>query len=110
MPQVIPLQPLANQTLQVQLNGQPCTINVYQQAFGLYVDLFVGTTPIVEGVIALNANLIVRNAYFGFLGDIEFIDVHLTNDPVYTGLGTRYFLIYLTPAELAALNLPVGVA
>lgn len=106
---VIPTQPIANQTLQVQLNGQACTLNVYQQAYGLYVDVFVGATLIIEGVIGLNGNLIVRSEYLGFSGDLEFIDTQGTDDPIYTGLGTRWQLLYLTPDDIAAANLAAGV-
>lgn len=109
MPLVVPVQPIPNQTLQAQLGGQACTINVYQQVYGIYVDLLLGTNPVVQGIIALNGNLIVRNTYFGFLGDIEFVDTQGTSDPVYTGLGSRFFLLYLSTADLAALNLPAGV-
>jgi hypothetical protein len=114
MPQVVPTQPIANQTLQVQLGGQACTINVYQQAFGLYVDLLFGTVPVVQGIIALNANLIVRSQYLGFIGDLEFLDTQPDplagpSDPVFTGLGSRFQLVYLTAADISALNLPAGV-
>lgn len=111
--QVISLQPIPNQTLQAQLGGQACTLNVYQQAYGLFMDVYVGATLIVAGVICLNATLIVRSEYLGFSGDFEFLDTeNLTtpSDPVYTGLGSRFQLIYLTAAEIAALNLPVGVS
>ncbi len=109
MPQVVPLRPLPSQTLQAQLGGQACTINVYQQAFGLYVDVLIGTQPIVQGIIGLNGTLIVRSAYFGFVGDLIFMDTQGITDPVYTGLGTRYQLLYLTAADIAALGLPVNI-
>jgi hypothetical protein len=107
---LVPVQPIASQTLQVALGGQYCTLNVYQQAYGLYMDVLIGTNPIVQGIIALNNNLIVRNAYFGFQGDFVFFDTQGTSDPVYTGLGTRYFLLYYTASDIAAFNLPTGVA
>lgn len=114
MPSVVPTQPIPNQTLQCQLGGQACTLNVYQQAYGMYVDVLVGNQAIVQGVIALNANLIVRDSYLGFSGDLEFLDtqpdpINGPSDPVYTGLGTRFQLIYLSPDEIASLNLPTGV-
>lgn len=113
MPQVVPLQAIPNQTLQAQLGGQAATLNVYQQAFGLYVDVFLGNQPVVQGIIGLNGNLIIRNTYFGFSGDLIFLDVQATPttpgaDPVYTGLGTRFFLIYLNANDIAQLNLPFG--
>lgn len=110
MPQIVPVQAIPNQTLQCQLGGQACTLNVYQQAFGMYVDLLIGTQVIVQGIIGLNGTLIVRNTYFGFIGDLIFLDTQDTQDPVYTGLGTRFFLLYLSASDVASLNLPAGVS
>ena len=50
---VVPIQPVANQTFQAQLGDQPCVMNVYQQAYGLFMDLYVGNTLIVAGVIVV---------------------------------------------------------
>ncbi len=102
--QVIPIQAVPNQTLQTQLAQQPCTINVYQQLYGLFVDLYVGETLIVAGVFAENANRIVRDSYLGFVGDLIFWDTQTADadDPVYTGLGSRFLLLYLEQADLDA--------
>ena len=35
--QIVPVQPIPNQTLQIQLGGQPCTLNLYQTMFGLFM-------------------------------------------------------------------------
>lgn len=98
--QIVPTQPIPNQTLQVNLGGQACILNIYQQAYGLYVDVYVGSTLIIAGVIALNANRIVRSLYLGFLGDFVFFDTQDANDPEFSGLGTRYSLVYLEQADL----------
>lgn len=103
---VVPLQALPNQTFQIQLAGQPCTIDVYQLAFGLFVDLYVGGALVAGGVLAENLNRIVRYAYLGFAGDFVFNDTQGKDDPVYTGLGTRFELLYLEEADLEA----IGVA
>jgi len=42
----------------------------------------------------------VRNTYFGFPGDLAFIDNHGTSDPTYDGLNTRYNLLWLEPADI----------
>jgi hypothetical protein len=109
MPLFVPVQPIPSQTLQVTVGGQASTLNIYQQAYGLYMDVLVGTNAIVQGIIALNGNLIIRNAYFGYLGDFAFYDAQGTTDPVYTGLSTRYFLAYFSASEIAAFNLPAGI-
>lgn len=98
--QIIPLQAVPNQTLTVLLADQNCRINVYQKFFGLFVDLSVGSTLILSGVIAQQANRIARYAYLGFTGDLVFFDTQGATDPVYTGLGSRYQLVYLEAADL----------
>lgn len=97
---VVPLQPFPNQTLQVQLANQACTLNVYQYDYGLFMDVYVGASLIVAGVICQNVNRIVRSAYLGFTGDFIFVDTQGITDPVYTGLGSQYQLVYLEEADL----------
>ena len=98
-------QAVPNQQLQAQLGTQAVTLNIYQTAFALHMDVFVGATAIVEGVICENANRIVRDAYLGFAGDFVWFDTSGQGaDPVYTDIGGRYQLIYLSPADLAAID------
>lgn len=97
---IVPLKPVPNQTLTISLGGQLSQINVYQKAYGLFVDLYVDNVLVIGGVIAENLNRIVRSAYLGFIGDLAFIDNQGMSDPVYTGLGGRYSLAYLEAADL----------
>ncbi|MDR3533947.1 MAG: hypothetical protein P4L90_25705 [Rhodopila sp.] len=99
---VVPLQPVPSQTVTVTLNNQACQINVYQLSTGLFVDLLVNNVLIIGGVIGEDRNVIVRSVYLGFSGDIAFIDTQGTEDPVSTGLGQRFFLMYFYPADLPA--------
>ena len=102
-PLIVPLQAVPSQTLQVQLGGQACTLNVVQNAYGLFMDVLVnGTTAIAQGVICENLNRIVRDLYLGFLGDFMFVDTQGDEDPIYTGLGTRWQLAYIDASELPA--------
>jgi hypothetical protein len=103
--QTIPLQALPNQTMQVQLGTQNCTLSVFQFAYGLFATLLVGATGIVVSAPCQNGNRLVRDAYLGFSGDLAFVDTQGSADPVYTGLGTRWQLLYFAPADLAALGL-----
>jgi hypothetical protein len=96
----IPVQPVPNQTLQAQLGGQNCRINIAQKNTGLYVDLYVDESLVIGGVIGQNENRIVRSEYLGFIGDLAFVDTRGTTDPVYTGLGSRFKLIYLEETDL----------
>src|SRR6185369_8768139 len=104
MSEIIPLQAFPSQQVQVQLNGQAVTLNIFQQAYGLYVDVFVGASAIIQGVIAENLNRIVRSTYLGFEGDFAFWDTQGEDDPIYTGLGSRFQLVYIDPTDLATLE------
>lgn len=102
MAQIVPLNDVPSQRVQVLLNNQVCQIYVYQAQFGMFLELSVNNTLIIAGVVCENLNRIVRSAYLGFSGDLAFIDTQGSTDPVYTGIGTRYFLLYLTEDDLAA--------
>jgi hypothetical protein len=100
MPQIVPLQPVPNQTTQTVLANQNCQLNVYQTPFGLFMDVRVNDAPIVLGVICQDMNRIVRDLYFGFIGDFAFKDTQgLGADPTLDGLGSRFLLLYLTETE-----------
>ena len=66
----------------------------------VFIDLEVNNAPIISGVICLNGVKIVRDAYLGFIGDLAFYDTQGSTDPVYSGFGTRYILVYLAPGDL----------
>lgn len=96
----VPLQATPSQTLTIVLNNQLTRINVSQKPTGLYMDVLVNESPIISGVICQNLNRIVRSLYLGFIGDFCFVDNEGEADPEYTGLGSRFSLIYLEPSEL----------
>lgn len=98
---IVPLQAVPNQTVRVQMNGQLCQVNVYQKPAGLFMDLLVDNSPMVMGVICERNNRIVRDAYLGFVGDMAWIDTQGQTDPIYEGIGARFFLAYLLPDEIA---------
>jgi hypothetical protein len=102
MPQIVPLQAVPNQSTQIVLAGQNCQINVYQAPDALFMDLLVNDEPVRLGIIAQNLNRIVRESYLGFSGDFVFQDTQGSDDPVYTGLGSRFQLVYLSMADLPA--------
>ena len=97
---IVPIKPLPNQTLQVQLAGQAVSLNIYQLAYGLFVDVLLNNAPVINGVIAQNLNRIVRSLYLGLVGDFVFVDTQGDEDPVYTGLGSRFLLVYLEESDL----------
>jgi len=92
--QFIPISAVASQTFTIQLGTQNCTIVLNQKNTGLFFDLFVDQSPIVQSMLCLNLVGLVREEYLGFIGQLAFIDTKGTSDPYYTGLGSQYQLIY----------------
>ena len=125
--QSIPLQSVPNQSLTVNLNGQLCVIQLQSLEFQnapdfllnysilgeatlgslypkppskLFCTMSIAGNIILQTRICLDRRMLVRAPYLGFLGDIGFMDTQGTDDPIYTGLGSRFQLIYFLPDEL----------
>lgn len=96
-PQVaIPLAATPSQTLTVTLGNQSCAISVYQRRTGLYLDLSINGSAIATGLLCRDRVRLVRASYRPFIGDLAFIDTQGANDPDYSGLGSRYILVWGT--------------
>lgn len=95
----IPLTSTPSQLLQVTLADQSCNLAVYQKTTGLLLDLSVSGTPIVSALLCHDRTLLIRYPYLGFVGDLSFVDTEGLDDPYYTGLGSRWLLVYLSPDE-----------
>lgn len=100
--QIVPLDAVAAQKFTISLSNQACQIELYQKVQGLFINISVNDVLIIGGVLCLNQVRIVRDLYLGFAGDFFFNDSQGSDDPVYTGLGTRFSLIYVSPEELPA--------
>jgi hypothetical protein len=96
----IPLQSVPAQQLQCVLSNQNCQISIYQKEQGMFVDLNSNGVDISTSVLALNGVALTCN-YSGFVGNLLIIDTQGLSDPDYTGLGSRFQLVYLTEAEYA---------
>ena len=101
----IPLIAKPSQSVSIALGGQSCRLSIYQKSTGLFCDLYINDVLIIGGVICLNKNRIVRSVYLGFIGDLSFFDLQGSSDPDYTGLGSRFVLLYLEAADLKAAGL-----
>lgn len=94
--QFIPISAVASQSFTIQLGSQNCLINIYQKNTGLFFDLYINEQPCVLTVLCLNLVGLVRESYYGFVGQLAFVDLQGTSDPTYDGLGSRYQLVYQT--------------
>jgi hypothetical protein len=101
----VPLQPVPSQQLQIVLGGQNCEIAVYLRGSRLYVDLAVNGASISAATVARNQISLCPTAYLGFTGFLIITDTLGSEDPVYTGLGSRFQMLYLTNSDLATLGI-----
>lgn len=99
MTAIVPLQAVPSQVLKTALSGQSCELRCYQKVTGLYLDLLMNDVVVLGGVICLDRVLIVRDLYFGFIGDLAFVDTQGTEDPQSAGIGSRWLLFYLSPVD-----------
>ena len=101
--QIVPIQPVPSQQLQIVLAGQSVQIAIYLLGKCIYVDCNVNGNDISTTVLAHDVTPLVPTSYLGFVGNLLFTDTQGTSDPQYTGLGSRWVLLYLTAAEYAAM-------
>ena len=102
--QQIALQPVPFQTTQVVLDGQSCAISIYVKNQCMFFDLAVNGAQIAYAVQCKNLVSLVPTSYLGFSGALEFLDTQGTDNPIYTGLGSRWVLLYLDSSDLEAAN------
>ena len=85
------------------LDEQRCTLHVYDRLGRLYVDLYCDYEPVQLGAICLPFAPIITAMGRPFLGQLRITDQlakpKAQTIPHYAGLGTRYFMYYLTPEE-----------
>jgi len=95
----ISIEATPSQIVKVVLDDQQAQLLIYQKNQGLMVDINVNGVDIVAAVIAQNENPLVCREYLGFRGNLLFVDTEGNQDPEYTGLGSRFNLIYLNEEE-----------
>ncbi|CAI1823962.1 Uncharacterised protein [Serratia quinivorans] len=98
--QTITLQPIKSQQVSITLGGQDCQVRLVQRTTGLFIDVALNGLWIVQGVMCLNCNKLVRYAHLGLQGELFFADTMGEADPIYDELGTRFQLFYATKEEM----------
>lgn len=98
---IVPLNDLPAQQVACTLAGQNIGLSIYQKSTGLYCDILLNNLPLLTGVPCQDRNRMVRDKYFGLQGDFCFVDQQGKSDPTTPGLGSRYLLYFLEPADLA---------
>ena len=98
----IPISPIPSSEFGIILKFQECIIRLITRGRRLYFDIEKNGIIILEGRICQNKNPLVPYKYLDFSGNIYFVDTIANNDPVYNGLGSRYFLVYDDKIDEAA--------
>lgn len=105
---IIPLQPVPSQRVKTVLDDQIIEIDIRQLRYGMFINIYVNTVLMIGAVICQNRNRIVRDKYLKekskLFGDFVFNDTNGNDDPVYTGLGDRFQLLYLSADDLVTLG------
>lgn len=91
---IVPLRPVSAQQEVVTLSNQNCRLRFVQYETGLFADIYVNDALLVGGVACQDRNPLVRGAYLGFAGNLTFYDLQGREDPTFTGLGSRFVLVY----------------
>lgn len=105
--QEIPLRAAANQTLQIVLGEQNCSLRLYTRALpggadALFCDLSIDQQPIFCGCVCLDGLPMPLYRWPHMTGRLVFVDMEGSDAPQWDGLGSRWRLIYLTPDEATA--------
>lgn len=105
--QEIPLRATGNQTLQVVLEDQNCSLRLYTRSLSdgvetLFCDLSIDQDPVFYSCPCLDGLPMPLYAWLGMTGQLVFIDMEGDEAPHWSGLGSRWKLLYMSPAEADA--------
>lgn len=91
---VIPVGAVAYQSLRVSLSGHAVRLTLQQRGTGLYAAVWVDGMAVLAGALCQDRTWLVRHNACALPGDMGFVDTQGTQDPDYTGLGSRFMLVY----------------
>ena len=94
---IVPLSAVPSQIVNTTVASQNCKIAVYTlgSSNSLYFDLSIKGKAIINCALCHDRVKLVQLSYLGLIGDFCFVDTQGTQDPIYTGIGSRYLLAYL---------------
>lgn len=105
--QSIPLTPAAaNQQFTTVLDNQTAQFTLTTTEEGLFADIVYNGVSIAAGRLCLDRTNLNSSPYTGLPQGLFFVDLQGTADPVYTGFGTRYLLLYGDPDDNGGVTFP----
>ena len=101
--QRIPLRPAPNQSLEIVLGGQNCTLRLYTRPVDmvehLFCDIAVERNVVLSGAICQNLTPLILYRHLAFEGQLFFVDMQGDEPPHWRGLDDRFRLVWLAPDE-----------
>jgi hypothetical protein len=104
--QVIPLAALALQQFSCVLDNQTAQFTLTTTEDGLFADIVYSGVSIAAGRLCLDRTNLNSSPYTGLPQGLFFVDLLGTSDPVYTGFGTQYLLLYGNPDDNGGVTYP----
>lgn len=95
----IPLLAVPSQTLALVLEGRACTLDLRTMGARLFCNMDVDGAVAWRGAVCLDRVDIRPAAGHGLPGTLFFVDALGTSEPVWTGLGDRFALVYAASDE-----------
>ena len=101
----IPLATYPDQKLQIDLDGQMCTLHVFERSGFMYLDLTLGRALLAQGMLCQPTTPILPPVLKGFSGNLCVIDTAAASEssqesPEFPGWGTRWKLYWLSPDDI----------
>lgn len=90
----VPLIALPSQELSLVLGNQDVTVRVLTRGDYLYLDVLKESEPVILGQLIVTGQNLLPAGLSDFTGNFQMVDLNGDSDPVYTGLGTQYRLLY----------------
>lgn len=108
--QIIPVQPVPNQQFQVELDDATAQITLTTTDYGMLADVVYNGVAVALSRLCLDRTDLNPAAYQGMPQGLYFVDMQGTSAPVYTGLNTRYLLLYGDPLANGGTLVPSNTA
>jgi len=96
---LIPLKPVANQTVTVMLSGQVIRLAIREMTTGVYLTAWLDNVIVQSGILCVDRARMMDSNYDRFVGGFMFMDSQGLENPVSSGIGTRWNLYYLESGE-----------
>lgn len=90
----VPLSALPSQELSLVLGNQDVTVRVLTRGDYLYLDVLKESTPVIQGQLIVTGQNLLPSGLPDFMGNFQMVDLNGNSDPVYSGLGTQFRLLY----------------